>query len=363
MKLLEKVKPSIMGRTSKSDVFVDFEYGKLQEVLLGWPLLVYPDIKEAPWLEEALKVLPDEEAQKFRERSGKTSSDFSKFAEMEKENQELIKILKKFGVKIHRPQEFTASQLIINFGEKSIKSFGATQQYARDPIAVIGNNVIELAVGTPFRRADSLGWRKLFIDRLIGSNANWFQMPMQDWSSKIKKGLFNKNSAPVIEGGDVFVLGKKIFVGTTENPVVGSSRLGYEWLTSILQPQGYDVERIIIKENFLHLDVALSIPKPGVAIICPDAFSSEVPAYFENWRIIKVGVSDAQHLACNGMPIDTKNYILPVTKYSKYEYIQHALEEEEITVYPIEFSNHTEDGGAIRCSTHPLVRKLESSSE
>ncbi|MBK8047087.1 MAG: hypothetical protein IPK16_08165 [Anaerolineales bacterium] len=60
----------------------------------------------------------------------------------------------------------------------------------------------------------------------------------------------------------------------------GSSELGYRWLKSYLGPQGYDVEHVPLTEDILHLDVALSVPRPGLIIVCPDVMPKGVPALF-----------------------------------------------------------------------------------
>ena len=45
--------------TADSDVYVDYEYGDLKEVVVGIPYGFYPDVNAVPWLQEALKVLPE----------------------------------------------------------------------------------------------------------------------------------------------------------------------------------------------------------------------------------------------------------------------------------------------------------------
>lgn len=46
----------------------------------------YPDVERVAWAHEALKVLPEAEAAKVRERSGKDSRDLPKYGLMETEN-------------------------------------------------------------------------------------------------------------------------------------------------------------------------------------------------------------------------------------------------------------------------------------
>ncbi len=343
---------------ASDEISVDYEYGDLKEVIVGVPFIIYPDLKVAEWVREALKVLPETEARKVRERSGKDSIEIGKFDQMEKENKELIAILEKHGVKVRRPEILSRERVARNFGEEYVRFAGVSQQYTRDPILVIGNNVIENTMGSPYRRSDILGLQRLFMERVIGSNARWVAMPVADFSLMIRKGRFDKTGFPVLEGGDVIVLGKKVFVGTSENRATGSSELGYLWLRSYLEPQGYDVERVRLTDDILHLDVALSIPRPGVMVICPEVFVDGIPSYFKGWKQIKVNREDTRYLAVNGLPIDQDHYILGYNDHFDGKRIAEALEACGIKVYRIYFGGHTEDGGSIRCSTHPLLRRF-----
>lgn len=339
----------------KNCIRVDYEYGQLQEVIVGGAFDLYPDVEKAIWIQEAFKILPQNEGQKALERSGKNSREIGKYAKVELENQALIKLLESFGVKVWRPAEPSLEQVVANYGEEFVITNGFQFTYARDPIVVIGNNVIELAMGSAIRRADILAYRCLLRERVLGSNALWYAMPALDYFA-LSAGSYDKNRFPVLEGGDILVLGKKILVGTSKNPMVGSSPLGIAWLQSILAPQGYEVQAVPLTDRFMHLDVALSVPRPGLIIACPAAFSDGLPAIFAGWKVIAVSEEDAQRLAVNGLPIDERHYILGTNGPHKWDEIVNALQVEGIQVYPIPFENHNEDGGSIRCATHPLLR-------
>jgi len=346
---------------SKDDIGVDFEYGDLKEIVVGVPFSLYADLKVAKWAQEAIKILPESEAQKVRERSGKDSIEIGKFAVMEKENDELISLFKKHGVIVWRPEILSRERAIANFGEEYVRLSGISQQYTRDPFLVIGNNVIENAMGSLYRRCDILGLRRLFLERVMGSNARWVSMPVIDYSLMIKGGEFDKTVFPVLEGGDVMVLGKKILVGTSLNRSTGSSELGYLWLQSYLQPQGYDVEQVRLTEDILHLDVALSVPRNGVIVVCPEVFVDGIPSYFDGWKRIEVQRDETRHLAANGLPIDKRHYIMGVNDHFDGRAVKRQLEDCGITVYPINFGFHNEDGGSIRCSANAFVRILSDS--
>ena len=62
---------------------------------------------------------------------------------------------------------------------------------------VIGIQVIECSMGSLYRRCDILGLKKLFLDRLIRSDAQWIAMPSLDYSRMIKEGDFDQTTFPV----------------------------------------------------------------------------------------------------------------------------------------------------------------------
>ncbi len=341
------------------EIHVDYEYGDLKEVILGRGVMRYPDMDRVAWAAEGLRVLPESEAAKFRERSGKDSRDMAKYELVEAENDALTAILEGLGVVIHRPDELTDERVAANYGKEWLVN-GYLQTYSRDPLFVVGDNVIELAPGSPPRRADLLGYRRLFAERVAGSGATWVQMPLVDVSAVGEPG-YDKDDHAALEGGDLLVLGETVLAGTSMNTVMGSSAPGVAWLASLLEPQGYTVERVRIREEFLHLDVCLSIPQDGLAIACRQAFVDGLPSLLDGWDIIEVTADQARLLACNGLPVDSDNYILGFNADEDGSTVQDGLEAHGITVHRIPFGNHTEVGGSIRCSTHPLVRRLSSS--
>lgn len=114
---------------------------------------------------------------------------------------------------IHRPDPLTDEQVAANYGAEWLAQ-GYIQGYSRDPLFVVGDNVIELAPGAPNRRAELLGYRRLFSERVAGSGAKWVQMPLVDVSAVGGPG-YDKNDHPALEGGDLLVLGKTVLAGTT----------------------------------------------------------------------------------------------------------------------------------------------------
>ena len=102
----------------------------------------------------------------------------------------------------------------------------------------------------------------------------------------------------------------------------------------------------------------LSVPRPGLIVVCPEVFPDGVPSCFEGWRRIEVTLEETRYLATNGLPIDQNHYILGYNDHFDGRKVREGLEAQGIKVYSIYFGRHNEDGGSIRCSTHPLVRRV-----
>ncbi|WP_343101179.1 hypothetical protein [Romboutsia sp. MSSM.1001216sp_RTP31141st1_G3_RTP31141_220114] len=119
----------------------------------------------------------------------------------------------------------------------------------------------------------------------------YVSLPMVDTS----EGL-NSELGPFLEGGDVLVLYKTVFVG---NSGQASNDNGYRWLKSFLGHFGYNVVQVPLKNNVLHLDCALSLVRDGLMIVCEEALINGIPEELKNWDKISVPYSDVSRLAVN----------------------------------------------------------------
>ena len=97
------------ANAAEPSVSVDFEYGDLKEVIVGLPYGMSPSL-EAKWFADALKVLPDDEAEYARKTAGMLWTEMinpdtgkSETEMLEEENQAFIAILQSLGVTVYRP--------------------------------------------------------------------------------------------------------------------------------------------------------------------------------------------------------------------------------------------------------------------
>ncbi|MCE5264780.1 MAG: hypothetical protein LLG97_14775 [Deltaproteobacteria bacterium] len=338
-------------------VYVDYEYGDLKEVIVGLPYGMSPSL-EAKWFADALKVLPKDEADYAQKTAGMLWTEMinpetgkSETQMLEEENQAFIGILKSLGVKVYRPTEITVDFIKEHYGEDVLLN-GFSQDFPRDNMAVIGSNVIEFNLRTPIRKVDISGFRNILSEKCSDSTVKWFSMPHTELIKPARA------DTPFLEGGDVIVLGGTVLVGNTQNPSVGSNETGCQWLKNILRNQ-YKVKRVRLVESVLHLDCALSVPRRGLAIICEEAFVDGLPKELKDWDLIRVGLEDVKRLAVNGVPVNSRNYILSYNRHNDNRYIQAELEKRGIRVHRVFFGTHNGQGGSLRCATQPLKRNVK----
>ena len=345
------------ANTGEPSVYVDYEYGDLKEVIVGLPYGMSPSL-EAKWFADALKVLPKDEADYARKTAGMLWTEMinpetgkSETQMLEEENQAFIAILKSLGVKVFRPTEITVDFIKQYYGADVLLN-GFSQDFPRDNMAVIGSNVIEFNLRTPIRKVDISGFRDILSEKCSDATVKWFSMPHTELLKPARK------DTPFLEGGDVIVLGKTVLVGNTLNPSVGSNEAGYQWLKNILGDQ-YKVKRVRLVESVLHLDCVLSVPRRGLAIICEEAFVDGLPEELKDWDLIRVRLKDVKRLAVNGVPVNSRNYILSYNRHNDNRYIQAELEKRGIRVHRVFFGTHNGQGGSLRCATQSLKRKVK----
>ena len=213
------------------------------------------------------------------------------------------------------------------------------------PFFTIGSSVIEGSLRFFHRRNEILPVRDILTAETYESNALYVAVPQPDISQGTDAG-----TGPFLEGGDVLVLNKIVFVGHSG---LASDHNGYLWLKAYLCHWGYEVVEVPLRKDILHLDCALSLVREGLAIVCEEAFLNGIPAPLKEWDKISVPYKDIAQLAVNGLPIDEQTYIID----PRFVYLARQLQVRNIRLEFLDFRISRSLGGSFRCSTQPLVRK------
>ena len=269
-------------------------------------------------------------------------ADQERMQKMETERETLVSVLERYGVEVLMPRKLTEQERVLATDPNGPShGNGLTNEFVRDPFIVIGEHVIESNFRKEYRRYEALTARDLFPE-----DCRYVAMPVADIS--------NEEAGPFLEGGDVLVYNKQVFVG---NSGYGSNSAGIKWLRNYLTPYGYEVIEVRLQGNILHLDCALSLVREGLMIVCEESFADGIPETFQGWDRIKVSEDDAEHLAVNGLPVNPDVYI---TDIAFRDTIGQQLEEHGITVEYLDFSATRIEAGSMHCSTQPILRKSDS---
>ena len=325
-----------------NSIMVNHEWGALKEVVVGVPNVRLPSkLAEAP-----KKFLSDSAIEFIEKNAGKRLEDFDpelakKFV---KQVNAIIKILRSRGIIVHQLKKHLPSEEAF-LAEMNDSVF---QTFPRDPMLVIGNKFIETSMYEPNRRKERFAVRRTVGDRLSKSNARIVSMPQPEPFPADENGKYGPG--PFLEGGDVFLLGRDIYVGNTGN---ASNTAGVNWLQNYLGDD-YHVHEVPLCGHFLHLDCVLATPRRGLAVICREAFVGGIPDFLKGWKLIDVSAEDAEaKLGCNGLVLDEKTMMVGEDMPDLVKELR--AEGTEVITTPIDGIHW--QGGGFRCWHHPLVRQ------
>ncbi|WP_313264415.1 hypothetical protein [Sphingobacterium sp.] len=321
-------------------IFVENEFAPLRKVILTVSEFGFPELMNV----DDLRFLSSTTIEGDDANAGK---DFGEaYPELqiawEQERQNFALVLEKYGVEVLRPRKLTELEKIAG------GAHGYSNFFVRDPFFTVGNAVIEGSIRFMQRRNEILPIRDLLEREVYQNDCLYVAAPKPALAEQEELALWH---GPFIEGGDILVYGKHIFVG---NSGLSSNSLGIKWLSKLLQPYGYQIEEVKLHPNILHLDCALGMVREGLMIVCEDAFIHGIPQKLKTWDKIVVSLEEASLLATNGLPISPTVYVTdPV-----FAYIGDKLSAVGIQVEYVDFQISRSFGGSFRCSTQPLLRSF-----
>lgn len=258
----------------------------------------------------------------------------------ENEREAFQKVLTKHGVEVLRPRQLTSAEKLLA-GDAGYANF-----FARDPFFVVGPFVVEGSMRFLHRRQEVLPTREIMWDRVYPADCIYVAAPRPEVAAADDSTL---GPGPFIEGGDVLVLGKHVFVG---NSGLASNVLGTQWLKKLLMPHGYTVEPVRLAPDILHLDCAIGLVREGLMTVCETALLDGIPEKLRSWDRVSVSHEEAALLATNGLPLSPSVYVTDPA----FNSIGDQIGKYGVAVEYVDFQITRGFGGAFRCSTQPLLR-------
>ena len=172
-----------------------------------------------------------------------------------------------------------------------------------------------------------------------------------------------------VEGGDVILNNDYVFIGTFDGDDYSNfktARTNYQAIQFLKKtfPEKKIISFDLIKsdsdpkKNALHLDCCLQPVGNGKLVACPDAFLNRdqyewLIDYFGKENILEMSLNEMSEMNCNFFSIDT-NVVVSEKSFTK---LNNWLRSFDIVVEEINYKEISKQGGLLRCSTLPLIRK------
>lgn len=319
--------------SDKYKISVGYEWEKLRDVIIG-----IGDNIIIPTRSPNLLPLEARLACYSKKYSGQKLSEFAPelSEQVILQINNLAKFLDERGVTVHRCQPLDSNE------EHYLESMqkGYELLFPRDIMIVLDNHVIETAIKLPFRRKDNFSVRKTILNYIEHSDAKFVSVPRPSPSLE-ENNIF-------LEGGDV-LLGEEIYVGCSG---LATNIAGFKWLQNYLGTT-YKMRLIKLPPHVLHLDISLSLIRPGLAIRCPEHFPDGMPTSLKYYDFIDITDREAEDLCGNIFVIDRNTVIVD----TKNIHVKKELEKRKVEVLTLDYEAVSLYGGGFRCSHHPLRRE------
>lgn len=296
------------------------ETGRLKEVILGLPYSNGP----VPSLDETFDSKSYESV-----KNGVYPLESDIIREMEA----FETVLKKYGVKVHRPS------LVTN----------CNQVFSRDVGFVIDDKIIVSNI-IPDRQAEIDAYESVY------RNIHY-------------KNIYNLPEAVHVEGGDVVLYNDIIFLGQynfADYPTLKTARtnaLALDYLKMIFPDK--KIIPLNLRKNdtdpydgILHLDCTFMPVGRGKAIIYRDGFinprdADHLVGFFGEDNVFELTKEEMYWMNSNIFSI-SEDVVVVEEHFTR---LKAWLEEQGITVETVPYREISKMGGLLRCSTLPLVRE------
>jgi N-dimethylarginine dimethylaminohydrolase len=309
------------------------EWGKLREVIIGSA----PAEDFVVFYEGSARWMAPDVAELSRRNAGRrlidVDADWAR--RCARQVDALADLVAREGLIVHRPQRLAGAErtFLAPNGE-------GAQLFARDPMIVVGEHVIDASLRLICRQRERYGLRPIIQRAVQQSRARWSSVPL---------GSPGCVDGPFLEGGDVLLNGREIYVGMSG---CASDMAGIDWLQALLGDR-YRVIPTAMRSNVVHLDCCLTLVKPGLLIYCPDKLIDGLPMSLRPWDKIAVSIDEANRLATNGLVLEEGRMIVD----DGNSRVIGELRKRKVEAIPLPFDGPIRMGGGLRSAHHPLLRE------
>ncbi|MFC4336488.1 dimethylarginine dimethylaminohydrolase family protein [Salininema proteolyticum] len=329
------------ARSPESGAFsVPNEFDTLWEVFVG---RYDPDAPVPPLSYSFMKYLPDEATDLLAQVVGRSPREYDSPESVEAtagQLEDLVAVYESHGVKVHRPRR-------LDEAENEFVVTGSHQVFARDPMFVVDDLLVEGAMMMPSRRKEIFAYRETLFELTASSKgARWVAAPHPVPTAPDPEVA--ESPGPFLEGGDVFVLDDGVLAGHSG---LASNTAGIDWLRRELG--GKPVHEVRVEHKWLHLDCVLAVVRPGLAVCHREGLPDGLPDLIADWEVVDATEEEAHAMGCNSMCLAPNKVIVP-DEHGRL--IDELVKRDVEVVGDFRFDEVSHAGGGVRCATQPLKR-------
>jgi N-dimethylarginine dimethylaminohydrolase len=278
---------------------------------------------------------------------------------------ELADMLKKLGVKVHRPKPINHS---VEFSTPEWKTTGWYTWCPRDLLLPLDNLMIETPSACRARYFETRAYRDIMMSA-INDGTEWIAAPkpiLPDESYQFKD-IDGKpsltNLEPVFDAPNCVRMGKDILFQISNT----GNHWGLQWLKNVLEPRGYRIHPAEHIYSYGHFDSTIIPLRAGLVLLNSSRVTPEnCPKIFEKWDKIwfddcvvqgsKVpgGVAPCSpYIGMNILSVNPNTIVCDSTQ----EPLMRELSKHGIDSIPVRFRHAMTLSGGIHCATLDLRRK------
>ncbi|WP_309475277.1 dimethylarginine dimethylaminohydrolase family protein [Bacillus sp. 03113] len=222
-------------------------------------------------------------------------------------------------------------------------------------VEVLQKNGVEVYMLAPEKRYNEqvftrdIGFclgKTLFIGNMASSIRKGEESVFKNWLDHHGFTYSEITTGP-IEGGDVIVSDKTVWVGLSER----TSQEAVDELKSSLNT--HKVIALPLKKGILHLDCVFNIVSSNTAIIYEDAFSEDALALIrKRYKLIEVDGEEQFSMGPNVLSLEPGKMLSLPQNVRMNEQLRKA----GFHVIEVDFSEIIKSGGSFRCCSLPVLR-------
>ena len=341
---------NLTGEVPKNDgsyVSVTDEYGELKDVIIGIApepddpfFVLHPgdEYNTFSWMKpETIKFMKEISGKSWKEAYGDV------YDQLVEEVEGYVRVLEDRGVRVRRPAR-------LKNDDRTYIAPMIDQVWPRDCMCTAGDNVIVSSLRIPWKRKQQFALASIYAPMMVDGKCYYFSAPQASTDVYSTKEVQREveGVSVLIDGGDFLLHGEDIFLGIGH----GSNMLGAIFAQRVLGER-YKVHPFKMSKDALHLDCALSLLRPGLALICREWIESELPESIRDWTFIDVTPKEAAFLGTNGLPLNPETALIG----AQYKRIIKEVRAQKHEVIEVPYAVPSFMGGALRCSSQPILRE------